>query len=65
MDSTSTCNTKPLEKDTENTTNSQNLYYLNNHFIKSNQLHSIGKLTAKKFYLIRLQHETATPASQK
>ena len=43
----------------------QNLYYLNHHFIKSNQLHSVGKLTTKKLYLIRLQHETATPASQK
>ena len=64
MDSTSTCNTKPLEKDTENTINSQNLSYLNHHLIKSNQIHSVEKLTMKELYLISLQHETATSDSQ-
>ena len=67
MVSTSTCNTKPLEKKqlTENTTNSQNLCYLNHHLIKSNQMHSFEKLTMKELYLISLQHEIATPTSQK
>ena len=50
---------------TENTTNSQNLSYLNHHLIKSNQTHSVKKLTAKELYLISLQDETATPTSQK
>ena len=65
MDSNSTCNTKPLEKDTENTINSQNLSYLNHHLIKSNQIHPVEKLTAKELSLTSLQHETATPTSHK
>ena len=58
MDSTSTCNTKLLEKDTANTTNGQNLSYLNHHL-------KIEKLTAKELYLISLKQEIATPTSQK
>ena len=50
---------------TENTTNSQNLSYVNHHLIKSSQTHSVEKLTAKDLYLISLQDETATPTSQK
>ena len=53
------------KKLTENTTNNQNLSYLNHHLIKSNQIHSVENLTAKQLYLISLQHETATPTSQK
>ena len=53
------------KKLTENTTNSQNLCYLNHHLIKSNQMHSFEKLIMKELYLISLQHETATPTSQK
>ena len=66
MDSTSACNTKPLEKDTyRKYSKRQNLSYLNYHLMKSNQIHSVEKLTAKELYLISLQHETATPTSQK
>ena len=50
---------------TENTINSQNLSYINHHLIKSNQIHSVKKIIAKELYLISIQHETATPASQK
>ena len=50
---------------TENTINSQNLFYLNYHLIKSNQIYSFEKLTAKGLYMISLQHETTTPTSQK
>ena len=50
---------------TENTTNSQNLSYLNHHLIKSDQIHSVEKLTMKELYLILLQHDIATPTSQK
>ena len=41
----------------ENTINSQNLSYLNHHLIKSNQVYSFEKLTAKELYLISLQHK--------
>ena len=58
MDSTSTCNTKLLEKDTQNLTNSQNLSYLNHQLIKSNQIHSVEKLSAKELYFIFFLHET-------
>ena len=50
---------------TENTTNSQNLPYVNHHLIKSNKIHFTEKITAKQLYLISLQHGTATPTSQK
>ena len=53
------------KKFTENTINSQNLSYLNHHFIKSNQIHSFEKLTAKELYLMSSQQETTTPTSQK
>ena len=53
------------KKLTEETMNSQNLSYLNHHLIKSNQIYSFEKLTAKELYLISLRHETATPTSQK
>ena len=49
---------------TENTTNSQNLNYLNHHLMKSNQIHSVEKVTAKELYLILLQYETTTQTSQ-
>ena len=66
MDSSSTCNTKLLKKTiTEKTTKSQNLSHLNHHLIKSNQLHTVGKLNTKKLYLISLQHETTTSTSHK
>ena len=39
MDLMSACNSK-LPKNIENTTNSQNLSYLNHNLIKSNQIHS-------------------------
>ena len=58
MDSTSTCNTKLLEKDTQNLTNSQNLSYLNHQLIKSNQIHSAEKLSAKELDFISFLHET-------
>ena len=49
MDSNSTSNTKSLKKThTENTITSQNLSYLNHHLIKSNQIHSVEKLTAEE-----------------
>ena len=48
----------------ENTTNIQNLNYLNHHLMKSNQIHSVEKLTAKELYLISLQYETTTQTSQ-
>ena len=38
---------------------------MNQHLIKSNQIHSFEKLTAKELYLISLQHKTTTPTSQK
>ena len=50
---------------TEDTTNSQNLSYLNYHQVKSNEIHSSEKLIVKELYLISLQHGTATPTSQK
>ena len=50
---------------TENTTNIQNLFYLNHHLIKCNQIHSAEKLTSKEVYLISLQYETTTPTSQR
>ena len=53
------------KKLTENTINSQNLFYLNHHLIKSNQICSSEKLTTKELYLISLQHETTTPTPQK
>ena len=46
---------------TGNTANNQSLSYLNHHLIKSNQIHSVEKLTAKKPYLILLQYEKTTP----
>ena len=57
--------TKPLEKDTKNNINNQNLSHLNHRLIKTNQIHSVEKLTAKELYLISLQHEIAIPTSQK
>ena len=39
--------------------------YLNHHLIKSNQIHSVKKQTAKKLYLILLQHKKTIPTSQK
>ena len=66
MNSTSTYNTKQLEKETYRKYNKQQkLSCLNHHLIKSNQIYSIEKLTAKKLYLISLEHETTTPTSQK
>ena len=53
------------KKITENTISSQNLSCLNHYLIKNNQIHCFEKLTAKEFYLISLQHEIATPTSQK
>ena len=53
------------KKITENTISSQNLSYLNHHLIKTNQICSFEKLTAKELYLISLPHETTTPTSQK
>lgn len=50
---------------TENTTNDQNLSYLNHHLKKSNQIHSAEKLTTKELCLTLFQHETTTPVSQK
>ena len=50
---------------TENKIYSQNMFYLNHHFIKSSQIYSFKKLTAKELYLISLQHETTAPTSQK
>ena len=50
---------------TKNSTNSQNLSYLNHHVIKNNRKHSDKKLTAKGLYFISPQHETTTPTSQK
>ena len=50
---------------TKNTTNSKNLFYLNHYLIKSNQIHSAEKSTAKERYLISHQHETTTPTSRK
>ena len=49
----------------ENTTNSQNLSYLSHNLVKSNQIHTVEKLTSKELYSISLQHETATPTSEK
>ena len=49
---------------TENSTSSQNLSYSNLHLMKSNQVHSVKKLTAKDLHFISLQHETTTPTSQ-
>ena len=66
MYSISTCNTNYWKKTlTENTTNGQNLSYLNHYLIKSNQIHSVEKLIAKELYLISLKNEIATPTSQK
>ena len=65
MDSTSTCNTKLLKKVICRKYNSQNLSYLNHHLIKSNQIHSVKKLTMKKLYLISLQHKAATSETLK
>ena len=65
MDSTSTCNTKLLEKDTYRKYYKQPKSYLNYHHVKSNQIHSFEKLIVKELYLISLQHRTATPTSQK
>ena len=50
---------------TENKINSQNISYLNHHFIKSNQIHSFEKLTANELYLISLQYEVTAPTLQK
>ena len=50
---------------TENKINSQNISYVNHHLIKSNQIYSLEKLTAKELYLISLQHGTTTPTSHK
>ena len=50
---------------TENSTNSQNLSYLNHHVIKSNKIHSVEKLTVKELYFISLQHEAFTSTSRK
>ena len=49
----------------ENTTNSQNLLYLNHHLIKRSQIHYVVRLTAKELYLKSVQQETITPTSQK
>ena len=66
MGSTSTCNSKPLEKETYgNKINSQNISYLNHHPIKSNQIYSFENLTAKELYLISLQYEATAPTLQK
>ena len=48
------------KKITENKINSQNISYLNHHLIKSNQIYSLEKLTAKELYLTSLQYETTT-----
>ena len=53
------------KKLTENIINSQILFYLKLHLIKSNQIYYFEKLTVKELYLIALQHETTTPTSQK
>ena len=53
------------KKLTENIINSQILFYLKLHLIKSNQIYYFEKLTVKELYLISLQHETTTPTSQK
>ena len=62
MDSTSTCNTKLLGKGTNRKYKKQAKSIL---FIKSNQIHSNEKLTAKELYLILLRQETATPTLPK
>ena len=50
MDSTSTCITKPLEKGTYRKYNKQPKFILfNHHFIKSNLIHSVEKLTTESF----------------
>ena len=53
------------KKLTENIINSQILFYLKLHLIKSNQIYYFEKLTVKELYLISLQHETTAPTSQK
>ena len=50
---------------TENKINSQNISYLNHRLIKRSQIYSFEKLTAKKLYLVSLQHEATAPTSQK
>ena len=50
---------------TENKINSQNIFYLNHHPIKSNQIYSFENLTAKELYLISLQYEATAPTLQK
>ena len=66
MDSTSTCNTKPLEKETYRKYNKQPKSILfDHHLIISNQIHSFENLTAKELYLISLQQKITTPTSQK
>ena len=65
MDSTSTCNTKPLEKETYRKYNKQpkSILFKPSPY-QSNQIYSFEKLTVRELYLISLQHETTTPTSQ-
>ena len=66
MDSNSRCDAKLMGKTlTKNSTNRQNLSYLNHHLIKGNRIHSAKKLTAKGLCFTSPQHETTTPTSQK
>ena len=50
---------------TENSTNRQNPSYFNHHFIKSNQIYSVEKLTTKDLYLRSPQHEANISTLQK
>ena len=67
--STSACNNKLLKKKTliqhiQQTAIICVITLLNHHFIKSNQIYYVEKLTENELYVISLQHET-TPTSQK
>ena len=66
MDSTSTCNTKLLEKDNYRKYNKQpkSISFKQSSY-KKQSIHSVEKLTSKQLHSISLQHETATPTSQK
>ena len=66
MDSTSTCNTKPLEKETcrKYKKQSKSILFKPSSY-KNNQIYSFEKLTTKELYLISLQHEATTPTSRK
>ena len=50
---------------TENSTNRQNPSYFNHHFIKSNQIYSVEKITTKDLYLRSPQHEANISTLQK